>query len=152
MEKRIILTLDQVPAFIDQTLVPLLTTHRIITLEGPLGAGKTTLVRELLTKMGVAGLITSPTFSYVNDYKSASGKLFHHFDLYRIASIDDFIMAGFDEYLHERESVCLIEWPQVIAPLLQRPELAKQTCHVMASHDPTDADHRIINLITNNPW
>ena len=52
----------------------------IVTLEGPLGAGKTTLVKALFAQMGVAEQVTSPTFGYVNTYQSAKGVL-HHFDV-----------------------------------------------------------------------
>lgn len=100
-------------------LKKLIVEFKIFTFTAPLGAGKTTLIRSLLQCMGVVDPITSPTFSYMNEYKT-SGLTIYHFDLYRIETIHDFMAAGFHEYLYEPESVCLIEWPQVIMPLLNQ--------------------------------
>lgn len=91
---------------------------KIFTFVGSLGAGKTTLVRSLLKQCGVEGSITSPTFTYVNCYKNGQGEIFYHFDCYRIEILDDFIEAGFDEYLYQENSWCFIEWPELIVPLL----------------------------------
>jgi tRNA threonylcarbamoyladenosine biosynthesis protein TsaE len=90
----------------------------IITFTGPLGAGKTTLVQAFLRALGVTDSITSPTYTYVNIYQNKQGRTFYHFDLYRINSIDDFIESGFNEYLYAPNSLALIEWPDIIAPLL----------------------------------
>ncbi|HZW61463.1 MAG TPA: tRNA (adenosine(37)-N6)-threonylcarbamoyltransferase complex ATPase subunit type 1 TsaE [Candidatus Babeliales bacterium] len=90
----------------------------VFTFTGPLGAGKTTLIQRLLRKSGVEGVITSPTFTYVNVYKNVRGQTFYHFDCYRIHSLDDFLEAGFGEYLYQPQSWSFIEWPTVIKPLL----------------------------------
>ncbi len=100
-------------------LQKLMQKYSVIALKGPLGAGKTTLVRALLKACGVGGVISSPTFTYVNIYTSDDGKKFYHFDLYRITNVQEFISAGFDEYLQDDQATVLIEWPEIIAPLLQ---------------------------------
>ncbi len=92
----------------------------IITFTGPLGAGKTTLVRALLQTQGVTDMITSPTFSYMNVYTGKDSKRFIHFDLYRLDNIDQFIAAGFDEYLQYPGATVLIEWPEIIESLLMK--------------------------------
>jgi len=92
---------------------------RVFAFYGPLGAGKTTLVRELLRDCGITEPITSPTFTYLNLYKNAQGQKFYHFDLYRLSNVNDFLGAGFDEYLNDPEGICLIEWPEIIEPLLK---------------------------------
>lgn len=92
----------------------------IITFIGPLGAGKTTLIGELLRQRDVTDAVSSPTFAYVNAYSSAHGKRFFHFDLYRLDNLDQFIAAGFDEYLQQTKAVVLIEWPEILEPLLER--------------------------------
>jgi tRNA threonylcarbamoyladenosine biosynthesis protein TsaE len=103
---------------------------KIMVFSGPLGAGKTTLIRALLRKCGVSEpTITSPTFIYINRYKNNVGQIFYHFDLYRIESVSDFLDAGFDEYFEEPESWCFIEWPEVIMQIL--PE---KTCYVMLDY------------------
>ena len=91
---------------------------QVMTFTGSLGAGKTTIIRELLHKVGIQEPITSPTFTYMNLYVNKSGQKFYHFDLYRIESLDAFCLSGFDEYLYQPNSWAFIEWPELIQPLL----------------------------------
>lgn len=102
-------------------LYALFPVCHIFTFQGPLGAGKTTLIRALLRRAGVHDVISSPTFTYVNLYKNAQGNTFYHFDLYRLRSGDDFLQAGFDEYLNAPNSWSFIEWPEIIWPALNGP-------------------------------
>ncbi len=90
----------------------------VITLTGDLGAGKTTLTRALLESLGVTSDIVSPTYTYVVTYRLPDGRIVHHFDLYRIATVDDFLQMGFGEYLYAPNALCIIEWPEVIKELL----------------------------------
>lgn len=92
---------------------------KIFCFNGTLGSGKTTLVKRLLHYCGIQEGVVSPTFTLVNTYKNKENILFHHFDLYRISSIDEFISSGFHEYLYEPNSIVLIEWPEIINPLLE---------------------------------
>lgn len=102
----------------------------IYAFQGSLGAGKTTLVRELLRCYGVtASMITSPTFTYMQQYRISSGATLYHFDLYRLATLQDFVSAGFDEYLYRKNSWCFIEWPEIIESLLY-----KRVCHVLLEY------------------
>jgi tRNA threonylcarbamoyladenosine biosynthesis protein TsaE len=122
--KTIIYSLDQLDVVVD-AVYALLAQHKVLTFTGSLGAGKTTLVQALLRRCGVAGVITSPTFTYVNVYENAQGNTFYHFDCYRIKSVNDFKMAGFDEYLYQPNSWAFIEWPEVVMPLLDH-----AVCHI----------------------
>lgn len=88
--------------------------HRIICLEGPLGAGKTTLTQMILSLLGVTGPIQSPTYTYVSTYTSKKNEPIYHFDLYRITNASEFVESGFDEYIHMPQSWSFIEWPGVI--------------------------------------
>jgi len=99
--------------------------YPIITFTGSLGAGKTTLIGRILAHYGVQEPVTSPTFTYLQQYTTADGKIVYHFDLYRIDSVDAFLAAGFDEYLHQPGSIVFIEWPEVIMPLI-----ADSVCHI----------------------
>ncbi len=131
-------SINQLSAVVRDKVLPLLDAYSVITLTGSVGAGKTTLVKELLSQAGVVGLVTSPTFSYVNSYQIPSGKRIHHFDLYRIDSIESFLMNGFDEYLQDETSLCIIEWPEVIASLVTGEGLKSRTCHIRLQHDASD--------------
>ena len=91
---------------------------QVLTLSGTLGAGKTTLAIELLRQLGVAGEMQSPTYTYVQIYKNDAGKNFYHFDLYRLQDKNSFLFAGFDEFLYQPNSLTIIEWPEIIEPLL----------------------------------
>lgn len=81
-----------------------------VWLQGDLGAGKTTLVRALLRRLGHCGAVKSPTYAIVESYRPAEADI-HHFDLYRFASPDEWEDAGLDD-LFGSNSICLIEWPQ----------------------------------------
>ncbi len=121
---KIIYCLDQLPE-VAKKLIALMPQCAVFTFTGPLGAGKTSLVREMLRQLGIKGAVASPTFTYVNRYENPQGQTFYHFDLYRIVDKQDFIAAGFDEYLYQPNSWVFIEWPEPIMPLLN-----KNVCHV----------------------
>lgn len=121
---------------IAQFLITLMPQCAIFTFQGTLGAGKTTLVKEILHLCGVQEEIQSPTFSYVHTYDVA-GKTFYHFDLYRLRSQHDFTQAGFYEYLYQPQSWAFIEWPEIIMPLVQ-----KSVCHCII--DYCGLDKRIL--------
>lgn len=80
-----------------------------VWLEGDLGAGKTTLVRALLRRLGHSGAVKSPTYAIVESYR-LNGTDIHHFDLYRFASPEEWEDAGLDDLFGH--SLCFIEWPQ----------------------------------------
>ena len=128
----IIYTLDDVAA-ISKQLYALMQTCTVFTFTGPLGAGKTTLIRELLRLCDIQQEITSPTFTYVNIYNNQQKQTFYHFDCYRITSVDGFLAAGFDEYLYQPNSWTFIEWPEVIMPLLKH-----AVCHVTIDYLPEE--------------
>ena len=92
----------------------------VVALSGDLGAGKTTLIKGIISGLSKEPIlnITSPTFNYVNTYDD----YIHHFDLYRIKDAEDFIARGFRDYFDET-SVCCIEWAEKIATLLPKDTL-----------------------------
>lgn len=120
--KNYIYSLNEIPELVN-SLKQDIQGCNILAFTGELGAGKTTLIRNILTGLGVnEEEVMSPTFNYVNIYKPKIDqfKRIYHFDLYRINSVDEFLQAGFDEYLNDSEALVLIEWPEVIKSLLQK--------------------------------
>jgi tRNA threonylcarbamoyladenosine biosynthesis protein TsaE len=93
----------------------------VVTLEGDLGAGKTTLVRGLLRGLGFAGPVKSPTYNLVELYV-VSGLDLYHFDFYRFNQPEDYLDAGLDEYF-AGNAICLVEWPDKAAPYLPPADL-----------------------------
>jgi tRNA threonylcarbamoyladenosine biosynthesis protein TsaE len=93
--------------------------NAIFCLNGPLGAGKTTLIKGIAE--GALNLpkecVNSPTFTLLNIYCSISGKKMYHFDLYRLKNVSEFLSLGFEEYLNDG-GICCIEWSEKISPLL----------------------------------
>jgi tRNA threonylcarbamoyladenosine biosynthesis protein TsaE len=92
-----------------------------IELLGDLGAGKTTLVRGLLRALGYQGRVKSPTFTLLEHYSVLRFNLYH-FDLYRFEDPEEWLDAGFREHFN-RDSVCLVEWPQKAAGCLPRADV-----------------------------
>ena len=89
----------------------------VILFEGPMGAGKTTLIKEFCRQMGVQENVSSPTFALVNEYETETGKLIYHFDFYRINDEREALNIGVLEYF-DSGNICLIEWPSLIPNLL----------------------------------
>ncbi|MDP4181052.1 MAG: tRNA (adenosine(37)-N6)-threonylcarbamoyltransferase complex ATPase subunit type 1 TsaE [Bacillota bacterium] len=89
----------------------------LICLTGDLGTGKTALTKGIADSLGVSGYITSPTFTFVNEY---AGRIpLFHFDVYRIGDPEDMYEIGFEEYL-ERDGIVVIEWADLIKDILPR--------------------------------
>ena len=91
--------------------------NRIVAFYGSMGAGKTTFISALCRYYGVSDDVCSPTFTIVNEYRAADGDSIFHFDFYRIDSLREAVDIGLEEYLYSG-SLCLIEWPEKVEPLL----------------------------------
>lgn len=90
---------------------------RIIAFYGGMGAGKTTFITALCSELGVADVVTSPTFTIANEYSDDSGRRIYHFDFYRINNLAEAMDIGLYEYF-DSGSYCFIEWPEMIEELL----------------------------------
>ncbi len=84
---------------------------------GEMGAGKTTLIKQICQELKVLDQVSSPTFSIVNEYLTQSDETVYHFDFYRLEDIEEAVNIGAEDYFFSRH-LCLIEWPQIIANLL----------------------------------
>ena len=84
---------------------------------GEMGAGKTTLIKELCKELGIEDVANSPTFSLVNEYHTSKNEIVYHFDFYRIEDENEAYDIGIEDYFYS-DAWCLIEWPQNIENLL----------------------------------
>lgn len=97
-------------------------TSKVIVFYGEMGVGKTTLIKEIAKRIGVTEIISSPTYSIVNEYELENDKLFH-FDCYRLASEEEALDIGIEDYLFSNHWN-LIEWPEKIENLLPEKKMS----------------------------
>ena len=88
----------------------------VIALIGDLGTGKTTLTKYIAEGLGITEYITSPTFNIIKEYRSGRLPLFH-FDVYRIADVDEMFEIGYEEYFFG-DGVCVIEWADIVEEII----------------------------------
>jgi tRNA threonylcarbamoyladenosine biosynthesis protein TsaE len=91
--------------------------ERIFAFYGKMGAGKTTFIQSVCKALGSGDTVTSPTFALINEYKTGDRQSVFHFDFYRIKNLEEVFDLGYEDYLYSG-SYCLIEWPELIEPLL----------------------------------
>lgn len=95
----------------------LLPAGTVLAYRGDLGAGKTAFTRGLARGLGCNELVTSPTYTIVNEYLGGRLPLFH-FDMYRLRSSEDLWDIGWEDYL-ERGGICAVEWSENVADALE---------------------------------
>ena len=94
-----------------------LNSGAVIAYRGDLGAGKTAFTRGLARGLGYTGLVTSPTYTIVQEYLGGRLPLFH-FDMYRLSSSDDLWDIGWEDYL-DRGGVCAVEWSENVEDAME---------------------------------
>ena len=99
-----------------KNLLPYLT-NKVILVNGDMGAGKTTMIKALCKALNSPDVVSSPTFSLINEYRTANDQPLYHFDCYRIENEEEAYDFGAEEYLHSGH-LCFIEWSENIASLL----------------------------------
>ena len=102
---------------IGAALGKILRPGTVIAYRGDLGAGKTAFTRGLAKGLGCTDMVTSPTYTIVNEYLNGRMPLFH-FDMYRLGSSDDLWDIGWEDYL-ERGGVCAVEWSERVEDALE---------------------------------
>lgn len=110
----------------------------IIILSGDLGSGKTKLTEGILTYFNLQDEISSPTFTIVNEYDTEKIKILH-FDVYRLADVDEFFAIGGEEYFEKGASI--IEWGEMIEDYIPQRYLKLEF-----SRDNVNENQRLINI------
>lgn len=104
-------SLENISNAVNQLLEAINLGPKIWLFTGEMGAGKTTLVKEIGQQLKIKSIVQSPTFSLVNPYETESGEIIYHFDLYRLENVHEAIDIGIEEYL-DSGHLCFIEWPE----------------------------------------
>ena len=110
----------------------------IVVLSGDLGSGKTKFVQGILKHFGLENEISSPTFTIVNEYNADICPIYH-FDVYRLADIDEFYAMGGEEYFEN--GICLIEWGEIIENALP-----SNYIKITFSKNEENEDYRELNI------
>ena len=92
--------------------------HKKFVFSGKIGVGKTTLIKALSLQLGVSDVVSSPTFSIVNEYHADDKTIVYHFDFYRIEDEKEAFDIGYEEYFFSN-AYCFIEWPEKIPNLIK---------------------------------
>lgn len=121
-----------------QRLAKRLLPGDVIAYFGDLGAGKTALTRGIAQGLGVTDLVTSPTYTIVNEYLTGRIPLFH-FDMYRLGSSDELFDIGWEDYL-ARGGVCAVEWSENVEDAL------RDAIYITIEKDPLEPDTRRITI------
>jgi tRNA threonylcarbamoyladenosine biosynthesis protein TsaE len=90
---------------------------RHLAFYGPMGAGKTTIIKAICRELGAVDTATSPTFTMINEYRTHKGESIYHIDFYRIKKPEEVFDFGMEEYFASG-SYCLMEWPELIGDIL----------------------------------
>ena len=107
---------DELPQ-VAEAVIRALGRRTVVALRGEMGAGKTTLIREIVAQLGATDTVTSPTFALVNQYKGSGNRTIYHVDFYLIEVLREADDLGYEEYFYSGD-ICLVEWPEKIEPLL----------------------------------
>ena len=111
---------------------------KLLAFSGPMGSGKTTIIKSVCRALGAGDLVSSPTFTIVNEYKTGKGEILYHIDFYRIKKKEEVFDFGIEEYFSSG-SYCFMEWPELIGEILP-----PETVNIKITVD--DKEQRILDI------
>jgi tRNA threonylcarbamoyladenosine biosynthesis protein TsaE len=91
--------------------------HRVFAFYGELGVGKTTFIKAICRNLGVEDVVSSPTYSLINEYRLVDGGRVYHFDFYRVKKLEEVFDLGYEDYFYSGD-FCFIEWPEKLETLI----------------------------------
>jgi tRNA threonylcarbamoyladenosine biosynthesis protein TsaE len=91
--------------------------NKLFAFYGAMGSGKTTFIKAICESLGAIDIVSSPTFTLVNEYKTSDGESIFHIDFYRIKKQEEVFDFGIEEYL-TGDSYCFMEWPELVEEIL----------------------------------
>ena len=97
--------------------------NKLFAFYGAMGSGKTTFIKAICESLGAIDIVSSPTFTLVNEYRTSDGESIFHIDFYRIKKQEEVFDFGIEEYL-TGDSYCFMEWPELVEEILP-PETVK---------------------------
>ena len=100
-----------------KAFIELAGNHRVWLFFGEMGSGKTTFIKALCKQLGVIDMMSSPTFSIINEYFTDTNERIFHFDFYRIKNEAEAYDIGTEEYFYSG-NYCLVEWPEKTPSLI----------------------------------
>ena len=112
--------------------------NKILAFYGAMGSGKTTIIKAICEILGATDIVTSPTFTLVNEYKTSTGESLFHFDFYRIKETEEVFDFGIEEYFSS-DFYCFMEWPELVEEILPSGTVRIQI-------EVTDDEQRILHL------
>jgi len=129
-------------------VAPFMPNDGVVVFQGDMGAGKTTLIKEICKCLGVDDNVSSPTFGLVNVYHKNNGGIINHIDLYRLEDVREAEEAGIFN-LFEQAGLSLIEWPERIADYLPQNSLVFKVKMYDNEGDSEEEERRNIILLGN---
>lgn len=111
---------------------------KLLAFYGSMGAGKTTIIKAVCKILGAEDIVTSPTFTLVNEYRTTTGEVLYHIDFYRINKKEEALDLGIEEYFNSG-SYCLMEWPELIGEILP-----PETVIIKITVD--EKEHRVLEI------
>ncbi len=119
-------------ANVANTVLAVIRDKNVIAFHGEMGAGKTTFIHAICNELKVKDVVSSPTFSIINEYRTGAGDIVFHLDLYRLKDETEAIAAGVEDCLYSG-NLCMVEWPEKADKIM-----------------PPDAVHCYLKSISNN--